>query len=86
MANDPISDLAQRLAQAFRDSPLQDVERNMKVMLGSFFERFDLVRREDFEVQRELLEKSATRIAELEARVAHIESIAAHDEERQAPN
>ena len=70
----PIDDLTQRLSQAFRDSPLQDMERNLKVILGGFFERFDLVLREDFDIQKELLAKAASRVAELEARVAALEA------------
>ncbi len=74
MRPNPIDELAQRLAQAFRDSPLQDMERNLKVVLGGFFERFDLVRREDFEIQKELLEKAAFRIRDLQVRIAALEA------------
>ncbi len=76
MRPNPIDDLTQRLAQAFRDSPFQDMERNLKVILGGFFERFDLVQREDFEIQKELLANSASRIKDLEARVDVLEAAA----------
>ena len=67
-------DLSQRLNEALRDSPVQDVEKNLRALLASWFDRLDLVLREDFEVQRKLLERAQSRLAELEARVRELES------------
>ena len=60
-----------------RDTPAQDIERNLRAMLGAWFDRMNLVLREDFEVQRKLLERAQSRLAELEARVAELEARAA---------
>lgn len=67
-------DLSQRLSQALRDSPAQDVEKNLRALLASWFDRLDLVLREDFEVQKKLLERAQGRLAELEARVRELEA------------
>ncbi len=67
-------DLNERISDAFRNSPAQDVERNLKAMLAAGFARLDLVLREDFEVQQKLLERAQAKLAELEARVAELES------------
>jgi BMFP domain-containing protein YqiC len=67
-------DLRRRIDDALKDSPAQDIERNLRALLAAWFERLDLVLREDFEVQKKLLERAQARLAELEARVAELEA------------
>jgi BMFP domain-containing protein YqiC len=50
------------------------VEKNLRALLAAWFDRLDLVLREDFEVQKKLLERAQAKLAELEARVAELES------------
>jgi BMFP domain-containing protein YqiC len=69
-----LDELGARVFQAVRDSPAADVEKNLRVLVTAFFDRFDLVAREDFEVQRKLLERAQARLATLEARVAELEA------------
>ena len=70
----PLDELRERIAQAMRQSPAQDLEKNLHALLSSFFDRFDLAAREDVEVQKKLLERAQARLAALEARVAELES------------
>ena len=67
-------ELNQRIGEAFRNSPAQDIEKNLKALLASGFARLDLVLREDFEVQKKLLERAQAKLAELEARISELES------------
>lgn len=67
-------DLGNRLEEAVRNSPAQDIGKNLRALLAAWFDRMDLVLREDFEVQKKLLERAQARLAELEARVAELES------------
>ena len=69
-----LKDLGERLGEAVRRSPAQDLEKNLQALLGAFFDRFDVVLREDYEVQRRLLERAESKLAALEARVAELES------------
>lgn len=69
-----LDDLAARLRAASRDSPVQDLEQNLRALLGAFFDRFDVVLREDFDVQKRLLERAQARLAELEVRLAELEA------------
>jgi ubiquinone biosynthesis accessory factor UbiK len=69
-----LDELGERLAEAARNTPAQDIEKNLRALLVSFFDRFDLVPREDFEVQKKLLERAQARLAALEARLAELES------------
>jgi BMFP domain-containing protein YqiC len=66
-------DLNARIGEALRSSPAADVERNLHALLAAWFDRLDLVLREDFDVQRKLLERAQARLAELEARVRELE-------------
>jgi BMFP domain-containing protein YqiC len=66
-------ELNERIGEAFRNSPAQDIEKNLKALLASGFARLDLVLREDFEVQQKLLERAQAKLAELEARIAQLE-------------
>ena len=67
-------ELNERISEALRNSPAQDVEKNLKAMLAAWLSRLDLVLREDFEVQKKLLERAQAKLAELEARLAQLES------------
>ena len=66
-------ELGARLSATLRDSPVQDLEKNVRALLASWFDRLDLVLREDFEVQKKLLERAQAKLAELEARIAELE-------------
>jgi ubiquinone biosynthesis accessory factor UbiK len=70
-------EIAARIGQAIENSPVKDVEKNVKAMLASSLSRLDLVPRAEFDVQaqvllktREKLEALEKRLTELEARVA----------------
>ena len=68
-----LDELGERIGEAARQSPAQDLEKNLRALLAAFFDRYDVVLREDFEVQRKLLERAQARLADLEARVAGLE-------------
>lgn len=67
-------ELGDRINEAFRDSPAADVEKNLRAMLLAWFDRLDLVVREDFDVQKKLLERAQAKLAELEARIGELEA------------
>jgi hypothetical protein len=71
---DPMEELRARIAEALRNSPAQDIEKNLQALLAAFFERFDLAAREDLEVHKKLLERALAKLAALEARVAELEA------------
>jgi len=59
-----------RLAELLRASPAADLERNLKALLSQTFQRLELVTREEFEVERERLERLQQRIETLERETA----------------
>jgi BMFP domain-containing protein YqiC len=72
-ATNPLDELRNRISDALRGSPAQDLEKNLNALLASFFDRFDLASRGDLELQRKLLERAQAKLAALEARVAELE-------------
>ena len=70
-------DLSERINEALRNSPAQDIEKNLRALLASWFDRMDLVTRQDFEVQRKLLETALEKLAALEQRLNDLERTAA---------
>ena len=62
-----------RLRQVLEASPAKDLERNVRAVLGSVFSRLDLVTREEFDVQREVLLRTRERLNELEQKLAELE-------------
>lgn len=67
-------ELNQRISDAVKNSPVQDLEKNMRAMLLAWFDRMDLVMRDDFEAQKKLLERAQLKLAELESRIIELES------------
>jgi ubiquinone biosynthesis accessory factor UbiK len=69
-----LEEFGDRVSNAVRHSPAQDLEKNLRALLLAFLDRFDLVAREDLEVQKRLLECAQLKLAALEGRVAELES------------
>jgi BMFP domain-containing protein YqiC len=51
----------------------QDLERNFKTLLQSGLERMELVSREEFDVQRAVLERTRAKLEAMEGRLAELE-------------
>jgi ubiquinone biosynthesis accessory factor UbiK len=71
--NDLLADLQSRISEAIKNSPAKDVERNMKAMLSQGFSKLDLVTREEFDTQTQVLVRTRARLEELELRVTQLE-------------
>ncbi len=69
-----LSELQDRIQQVLQQSPAKDLEKNMKAMLNQGFAKLDLLTREEFEVQAEVLARTRTKLEALETRVAELEA------------
>jgi BMFP domain-containing protein YqiC len=67
-------DLQSKINKAIENSPAKDLEKNVKAMLSQGFAKLDLVTREEFDVQAQVLAKTRARLEALEARVAELEA------------
>ena len=66
-------DINSRLSALIAASPARDIEKNVKALLASMFEKMDLVTREEFDIQSQLLARTREKLNALEARVAELE-------------
>ena len=72
-----LDQLASKLSGALppgSDVLKKDLEKNFQAILRSSFTKLDLVTRDEFEVQTQVLARSRQMIAELEKRIAQLEA------------
>jgi ubiquinone biosynthesis accessory factor UbiK len=71
--NKVFEEFDRRMRDILARSPAADLEKNLRALLQSAFSRLDLVTREEFDVQREVLARTRARLAELEAKLLELE-------------
>ena len=69
-----LSELSARLAALAADNPAKDLEKNVRALLSSALARLDLVSREEYEIQSQVLARAREKLAVLENRVAELEA------------
>jgi BMFP domain-containing protein YqiC len=74
-----LDDLAARIGKLFDASPAKDIEKNVKAVLQSGLAKLDVVTRQEFDVQKEVLARTREKVEALELRVAALEAAATHD-------
>ena len=76
MMNKPnfFEDMQAKMQQAIENSPAKDIEKNVKAMMTQGFAKLDLVTREEFDIQAQVLAKTRAKLDALELRVAQLEA------------
>jgi ubiquinone biosynthesis accessory factor UbiK len=72
-----LDELARRLAESVPESVRafgRDLEGNFKAVLQSQLSKLDLVTRQEFDVQAAILQRTQTKLIDLEARVKELEA------------
>jgi ubiquinone biosynthesis accessory factor UbiK len=59
-----------RISEIIAASPAKDIEKNLKAMMTAMFTKLDLVTREEFDVQMQVLQRTREKLDALEARLA----------------
>jgi BMFP domain-containing protein YqiC len=72
--NNFFNDLQGKINQAIENSPAKDIEKNVKSMMTQGFAKLDLVTREEFDVQAQVLAKTRAKLEALETRLAELEA------------
>lgn len=67
-------DLSAKLNEAVNSSPAKDIEKNMRALLAQGFAKLDLVTREEFDIQAQVLARAREQLTALEARVTELEA------------
>jgi BMFP domain-containing protein YqiC len=69
-----LDEINEKVRAVMAQSPAADLEKNMRAMLAALLGRLDLVTREEFDVQRQVLARAREKITQLEARLAELEA------------
>lgn len=76
-SKNPLDELVQRIMGSLPKGVTdlqQDVENNLRAALQSGLKKMDLVTREEFEVQKQVLLRTRTKLEHIEAQLAALES------------
>lgn len=68
-----LEDMQRRMAALLEQTPAADLQKNMKAMLTQQFAKLDLVTREEFDVQAQVLARTREKLEALEQRLAELE-------------
>jgi BMFP domain-containing protein YqiC len=72
--NNFFQDFQQRVNKVLENSPARDIEKNVKAMMTQGLSKLDVVTREEFDIQSQVLAKTRARLEQLEARLAEFEA------------
>jgi BMFP domain-containing protein YqiC len=67
-------EISAKLSAMANSSPAKDLEKNMRALLTQGFAKLDLVTREEFDVQTQVLERTREKLSALEARITELEA------------
>ena len=69
-----LDEMSARVSSLLAATPASEIEKNMRAALAGVFAKLDLVTREEFDVQREVLSRTREKLVALEARVSELEA------------
>lgn len=68
-----LEDFSAKMSAMLAASPVGDIEKNARAMLGGFLAKLDVVTREEFDVQAQVLARTREKLKALETRVEALE-------------
>jgi len=77
---DKLNEISSKIKGIVSDSPLGDAEKNIHALLKGVLTKMELVSREEFDVQAEVLRNTREKLNQLEARLAELESLQKHQQ------
>lgn len=66
-------EISNKISETIAASPAKDLEKNIKAMMAATFSRMDLVTREEFDIQQEVLAQTRAQLTAMESRLAQLE-------------
>jgi len=77
---DKLNEISSKIKGIVSDSPLGDAEKNIHALLKGVLTKMELVSREEFDVQAEVLRNTREKLNQLEAKLAELESLQKHQQ------
>ncbi|MBP5788968.1 MAG: accessory factor UbiK family protein [Neisseriaceae bacterium] len=72
IAKEIFDDIAAKVGNIIQDSPIKDVEKNAKTAVTAALSHLDLVTREEFDTQQQMIEHLLAEIANLREEIARL--------------
>ena len=69
-----VIDLSNKIKEILKSSPLSDADKNIHALIQGMFTKMELVSREEFDVQAEVLRNTREKLVALEAKLAELEA------------
>ena len=69
-----IQEISDKIREIIKNSPIEDMENNINALLRSMFTKLDLINREEFDIQTEVLKKTRLKLEALEAKLKALET------------
>lgn len=69
-----IDEIASKISQMLASTPAADIEKNLNALLRGVFTKLELVTREEFDIQTQVLQRTREQLDALEKRLAEIEA------------
>jgi BMFP domain-containing protein YqiC len=68
-------DLSIKIRDVVRTTPAGDMEKNLRALLQGAFTKLELVSREEFDVQADVLRHTREKLDQIEGKLAELESL-----------
>ncbi|MDZ4142772.1 MAG: accessory factor UbiK family protein [Methylotenera sp.] len=69
-----IDEISNKIKEVVKESPLDDLDKNINALLKGAFTKMELVSREEFDVQTEVLRNAREKLAMLEKKLNELEA------------
>lgn len=69
-----IQEISNKIGKIIENSPISDIEDNINALLQSTFTKLDLISREEFDVQTQVLKRTRLKLEELEKKVTALQT------------
>jgi len=69
-----IQEISDKIREVIKNSPIEDMENNINALLKSIFTKMDLINREEFDIQTEVLRKTRLKLEAMEAKLRELET------------
>lgn len=68
-----IDEIASKISRMVSETPAADIEKNLHALLRGAFTKLELVSREEFDIQAQVLQRTREQLDALEQRLAELE-------------
>jgi BMFP domain-containing protein YqiC len=69
-----LENISNKIKMLIKNSPLEDLDKNIHALIQGAFTKMELISREEFDVQAEVLRNTRDKLVQLEAKLAELEA------------